>query len=274
MQRQKENDPTELKARIRQLEKEAKAGGATKEPQLIADPKAITAAVKQRDKQWQEAILQFRHGLESGLKRAAATPMYLPPEFTAESGVPVRIVQGKDGTRGAIISLADRNKGNVVPIPNEVVYGTKLPPGERAILIAAAQYSDGVDRDQLSVLTGYKRSSRDAYIQRLREKGLVEITGNVLVATPDGVLALGSDYRRLPTGEALQEYWRARLPEGERKVLEILLSAGGKSVPREVIDESTEYKRSSRDAYLQRLAARRLVEYSGRGEVKASSTLF
>ena len=41
-----------------------------------------------------------------------------------------------------------------------------LPKGERACLIAMAQHPDGVTREQLTVLTGYKRSSRDAYIQR------------------------------------------------------------------------------------------------------------
>jgi hypothetical protein len=36
--------------------------------------------------------------------------------------------------------------------------------------MAVAQYPEGVTREQLSVLTGYKRSSRDTYVQRLRER--------------------------------------------------------------------------------------------------------
>jgi hypothetical protein len=45
-------------------------------------------------------------------------------------------------------------------------------------------------------------------------------------------------------------------------------------VEREAIDESTGYKRSSRDTYLQRMAAKRLVESIGRGAVRASAMLF
>ena len=152
--------------------------------------------------------------------------------------------------------------------------GMKLPPGERAVLTAAAQYPDGVARDQLSVLTGYKRSSRDAYIQRLREKGYVEVSGDSILATEEGVTALGPNYEPLPTGDALLAYWLRRLPDGERKTLEILVQHYPRTLEREVIDESTGYRRSSRDAYLQRLRSRRLVEFTGRGEVKASEELF
>jgi hypothetical protein len=74
--------------------------------------------------------------------------------------------------------------------------------------------------------------------------------------------------------DALQEYWLAKLPEGEGKVLEILIGAHPRAVDRDSIDRQTGYKRSSRDAYIQRLKARQLVEIVGRGEVKASEVLF
>jgi Helicase HerA, central domain len=58
-----------------------------------------------------------------------------------------------------------------------------LPRGEAAILAACIMYPDGVERRTLSVLTAYRRSSRDAYIARLREKGLVETDGDRVMAT-------------------------------------------------------------------------------------------
>jgi hypothetical protein len=78
----------------------------------------------------------------------------------------------------------------------------------------------------------------------------------------------------LPQGEALQNYWRLRLPEGERKVLDCALVVFPGAVSRESISETTEFKRSTRDAYLQRLKTRRLVEIVGAGEVRASALLF
>lgn len=151
--------------------------------------------------------------------------------------------------------------------------GTHLPTGERATLIAAAQYADGITREQASILTGYKRSSRDAYVQRLLAKAFVEIRGGNVVATDAGVSALGSDYEPLPTGEALREYWLTRLPQGEAAVLEIAISAYPGDVERAAVDEKTGYKRSSRDAYIQRLQARQLLAKGG-GAVQASETLF
>lgn len=149
-----------------------------------------------------------------------------------------------------------------------------LGRGERAVLVAIAQHGDGVTREQLSVLTGFKRSTRDAYVQRLRAAGYVDLVGLKIAATEDGVATLGDDYERLPTGDALRAHWMQRLPEGERRILEILARAYPNAVDRERLSDDTGYARSSRDAYVQRLSARKLVESIGRGEVRASGALF
>ncbi len=147
-----------------------------------------------------------------------------------------------------------------------------LPVGERTILAATIQFPNGLRRDQLTVLAGYKRSTRDAYIQRLRERGFVEQSGELIVATDDGCAAL-PDAEPLPTGQALQDYWLARLPEGERVLLGLLIEQHPKYCDRDWLSEHSEFKRSTRDAYLQRLNAKQLVVSDGRG-VKASEQLF
>lgn len=148
-----------------------------------------------------------------------------------------------------------------------------LPPGEKATLIAAAQYPSGITREQASILTGYKRSSRDQYIQRLQAKGYVQRGHGNIVATDTGVAALGSDYEPLPSGEDLQRYWLERLSPGEKAVLEIAIKHYPHPVDRDSIDEATAYKRSSRDQYIQRLQARQLLA-RGSGPVTASAVLF
>lgn len=152
--------------------------------------------------------------------------------------------------------------------------GAPLPKGERACLIAAAQHPNGVTRQQLTVLTGYKRSSRDAYIQRLKERGYLSFARDQRIeASAEGVAALGFDFEPLPTGAALREHVLRTLPEGERKVLEVLIQAWPNEVPRDDIDAATGYKRSSRDAYLQRLSARELIAATS-GRASAAPTLF
>jgi hypothetical protein len=146
-----------------------------------------------------------------------------------------------------------------------------LPKGERLVLIAIAQQSDGATREQITQITGYKRSTRDAYIQRLQGSGCVEVNGGLVRATDAGIKALGSDYEPLPEGDALREYWLGRLPEGERRILEQL---GRDPVSRDDLSAATGYKTSTRNAYIQRLMARRLVEDAGRSHVRASDILF
>jgi chromosome segregation and condensation protein ScpB len=137
--------------------------------------------------------------------------------------------------------------------------GRKLN-GERRILIAVAQLPDGATRQQLTVITGYKASTRNAYIQRLRARGVVEDTDRVRV-TDTGRKELGSDFEPLPTGSALVERLRTELPDGEWLVLEALLARS--PLTRDEIGERTGYKPSTRNAYIQRLRARELIYVEG-----------
>lgn len=153
---------------------------------------------------------------------------------------------------------------------------SKLPAGERTVLTAIAQHPRGVTREQLTVLTGYKRSTRDAYLQRMREKFLITPVPNSdrIEVTPEGKDALGADFQPLPTGEALQQHWLAKLPEGESRILGQLCAAYPDTVGRDEIGHVHGYARSSRDAYLQRLKARQLVTIVDRGFVRAATHLF
>lgn len=148
-----------------------------------------------------------------------------------------------------------------------------LPEGEKKCLIAIAQNPSGATREQVSLLSGYKRSTRDAYIQRLEGKGYVYKDSSMVYATNEGIEALGTDYEPLPTGRELQAWWLDRLPDGEAKVLRVLIDHYPHTVDRETISQQTDYKRSTRDAYIQRLGVRKLITVVS-GGIKASDNLF
>lgn len=154
----------------------------------------------------------------------------------------------------------------------------QLGKGERLVLIAIAQHPEGVDKEQITVLTGYKRSSRDQYLQRLSQNGLCEVDKSIkganIFITENGQAALGNDYNPLPTGGELREYWLNRLGGGERTIFELIINEYPEPITRDEISEKTEYKRSSRDQYLQRLAQRKLVNVLSGKRVKASDKLF
>jgi len=149
----------------------------------------------------------------------------------------------------------------------------RLSTGAQRVLIALAQHPEGLEREQLTVLTGYKRSSRDTFLQQLRSAGLARQAGTKLVATDEGVDRLGDSFVPLPTGEKLREYWRERISRGECAVLDIAVAAHPDEVSKDYISEATPYKRSSRDTFLQKLRARGLVTTSS-NMVRASDALF
>lgn len=151
--------------------------------------------------------------------------------------------------------------------------GESLPIGEEKILSACIQFRNGVTRQQLTVLTGFKRSTRDAYIARLRDKRLVEVNGENIIATLEGEEAL-PNAQPLPTGPELQQYWINKLPEGERKIFELLIAAYPNPIGRDFVSDQTGFKRSTRDAYLSRMASKMIVIEPARGMVQAASQLF
>lgn len=174
-------------------------------------------------------------------------------------------------TRNEPVTVKSTPLPRLVPAPSSNGSGS-LPIGERAVLIAVAQFGS-VEREQLTVLTGYRRSSRGAYVSRLAARGYIEVQGRTLRPTQSGIDTLGGDYEPLPTGRELYEFWRGRLPQGELKILDILVDRGS-AVERSTLDDATGFKRSSRDAYLSRMMAKRLIEVPQSGMVKASDALF
>lgn len=282
----KSDNPDALRAEVARLKKElssaqkglafyretADARPAKLEQKRVEVPVLKDAQIK-RVEALSDRLLRVG-GEASAAAKLLADGLFMAKATTKATTVPVShtTVLHPPSIRRFVELQVSPTTNALAPEPGSPSDGS-LPKGERIVLTAIAQYPDGVERDQLSVLTGYKRSSRDAYSQRLRERGHIHFRGDTITATPLGILALGADFKPLPTGIDLRDHWLRRLPEGERRILEVVLAPYPDRVAREQIDEATGYKRSSRDAYLQRLKARRLVEIDREGVV-ASRTLF
>ena len=266
----KANDPRTLKAEIARLKKELESKSTVK-------PEIREVAVwTDEEKTVMTSMLNYIEELNKDLPLISRIMRNASTHF-GESGTPKHDqTKWKSVPNTVVVNPSpriamqpDRN-GQVTVTASEGA----IPKGEKAILIACSQYPDGADRSQLTVLTGYKRSSRDAYIARLKEKGFVTTAGNNVFATESGTVALGDDFEQLPTGEALRLYWMNRLPEGERKIMCAIFEYDpAYGVSRDTLTDHTGYKRSSRDAYIARLKAKKLVETIGT-VVKASDHLF
>jgi hypothetical protein len=304
VEKQKENDPVLLKREITRLKAEAgrvqhTEKVVTREKHVLRDSQiAHLDAVIGHMNTLIEKFYKARDPIIIALAKVAPSAASSTPPAGPRAGTAGELVTHRKGQMDGAAVRAAAPAGNQhrpsgrgaeptaagtlprrTPAPRSgEPRAPQLGRGERKILAAVAQHEGGVTRDQLTVLTGYKRSSRDTYIQRLASAGLVQGAQNngslTIVVTDDGIRELGSDYQPLPTGDALREHWLGRLTGGERAVLEIVVGAYPKAVDREHISEVTEYQRSSRDTYLQRLSSRKLVVSVGRGEVRASDALF
>ncbi len=258
------DDPKPLRKRIAELEAQLKKAGAPIAPAPAKVERVDVPVLKEKDlerlQRMVDHMLTGQVELGMAVKEIAGKLEILRrPAPITRTAAPIH---SSAPARPAIRSVPREHSGE-----------GSLGTGERAVLTAIAQNPDGVDRDQLSVLTGYKRSTRDAYLQRLGAAGLIAQTGKHIRVTEEGLKALGDSFEPLPTGDALRAHWMQRLPEGERRILEEIVRAYPQSISREQLGETTGYARSSRDAYLQRLSARRLVVTSS-GEVCASEDLF
>lgn len=146
-----------------------------------------------------------------------------------------------------------------------------LPAGEARVLTAILQHPEGVTRDQLSILVGLKRTTRDLYLQHLVRDGLVSKVGETFTPTAAARGALPS-FQPLPTGSDLANYWLDKLPGGEARLFRAVYHAG-EGLTRDEAGAAVNLKRTTRDLYVQHLIARRLVEQRD-GRLFAAAELY
>ena len=251
---------------------------AAKAAQTLADLKTDNTKLKQENTRLTKAA--DKKGIdENEVKRRIREALTsLPPaKVTRDDQKIVRLAEQiinettgqtkqipmRDKITPPIVQILKLNRDSSIPI---------MGKGEQKVLIAIAQHESGVDREQVTILTGYKPSTRNQYIQRLQVAGLIDV-GPPIIATDEGVKMLPTDFEPLPTGKELRDYWINRLPLGERTILLPIIEAYPNSVSREQLSIETGYKPSTRNQYIQRLQTRKLINISG-GEIVAHAHLF
>lgn len=274
----------ESQRRVRDLERAPKNG---------ADPKAVKKAVDNARAYMQKEFDGFKKKLYQELLHTHGDMKRVLDKFEKVIGdteiitittkaAPIRFINGGAFETPRIKPTSDSVPLNLVlhdpgfaersasrfQVPSDT--DTKMGAGERQVLVAIAQQPDGMTREHITVQTGYKRSTRDTYIQRLQTKGYVIVSDRARI-TQEGMDVLGSDYAPLPTGSELLEYHLNKLPQGEAKVLRALHETTD-VLTRDEITDITGFKRSTRDTYIQRLSTRQLVTTEG-GMVRISRHL-
>jgi hypothetical protein len=264
IERAERDDPSTLRKRIAQLETQLKAANAT--------PAADLRAIEQRHA---EVVRRYQTAAKRAVEMLAGIPQAVEAtrEFIAPiagEGVPSVLADAVKVTDRASVAL-QKNLAEHRATSNG--HEPESGKGERRLLIAIAQYPNGVTTETLAVLTGYKATSRRVYLQRLLSSGLIEKDYGKFLITEVGKTSLGTAYQPLPVGDALRDYWMTRLPDGERKLLGVAVGAYPRAVTAQALQEATNYKPTSVRVYSQRLVSRQLL-IRERGELRAARELF
>jgi hypothetical protein len=238
VERQKANDPTALRRRVAELERELarKPAAAPPAPAKVEHvevpvmrPKevhAVTGAIEKllaaqdRVTQAQQAVTtevgNLRRYMEGALRTVLGGPRASPqppPACRPLAAAPTpRAAPARPATAGASPDGA-------------------LDKAQRAILAVLAQFPDGCAAGKLTLLAGYRWSGgfRNA-LSALRSAGFIEgANAATMTITDAGRAALGDGYDPLPTGRDLVDYWLAHRSLGacERAVLRVLLDHPG-----------------------------------------------
>lgn len=275
------------KRRITELERAPKVVNMTREEAEKQTSHIVEKALSKKDKE----IAMFKSKLYQELLRShgdavkALERLGLSIEKVKESVPEIRTFMSGATAFPPQVKIEMRSKPmdvqsvkivgmrDIVPKKRSIEDTGKLGKGEEVVLNTIAQYPNGISTEHIAVITGYKATSRRTYLQILKQKGFIRQEGELYIAEPSGVSALGDSFKELPTGKALQDHVMTTLPEGERKVLQVLLECYPNSISFSDIEVATNYKPTSRRTYLQKLGARKLAEVSA-GTAKASDKLF
>lgn len=257
----KENDPGELKKTVATLRDE-KLKLQRQLDSLRAETPAAQIEYVDKPVLTKKVLQQIEKTL-SRAERVAAQLKGLGAQFDDLRLQVLGELQGvNEGLERSLAASAPLGAVQPAPGNNPLAAPTNssgLPSGELAVLRAIAQHAaQGLPRPTITLMTGYMRSTRDAYIQRLVKRDLVRLEGSRLYPTSHGMAAVDG-MAPLPTGQAAIEYWRKNLPAGESELFDIIAKAYPKPVARPELQAATNKKRSTVDAYVQRLDRRELI---------------
>ncbi len=215
--------------------------------------------------------------------------LMLDPKLVADATS--QLLNNPPSGAGQPLAWSDRAGTPTPPTPKKLVEDKPtnrkhngivvLDKAQRAVLMTLANFPDGLTAVRVSLLTGYKRSTRNRILQELKSMGLVieENRGDrekrAIKATDAGTQALhgSGGIAPLPPRHATRAEWKTRLPSGNATVFDYLCHHFPVWIERSDIDESLNFAQSTRNRMLQELKRLDLIEVHGT-QVRAASELF
>ena len=275
----KENDPAELKRRIKDLESKGQERRVETQTPVIQTKIVERPLMADGDRHEMNEVQQVLRDMQAKLESIYSN-MTSRMKICEDSifvrrpttGLPTAPIGSRIPARELIVGRVqnDPSPGK----PSDV----KLSKVEKKFLSVLVQReSKRTTRNQLAIFTGYssKSSHVDNTISKLRTGGFVEGSADSLNITDAGVSALGSEYERLPQGRALINYWIAEVGKAPGAMLGILVNCYPTALTRDEVARIAGYSVESShvDNSLSMLRTMELID-GDRKNLQAHANLF
>lgn len=298
------NDPTTLKRRIAELERDAKKAKPGTE--------ASSAALEQRYQQGRRegSAGEYDRGYTDGAVAAISevrkrVKLAMGPVQSAVFG----IVDDGLGAAAGVFNVTKPPHTNPVPAihrPPEVlaripagkpveklqmtpairrqidaeIAEVGLTPSDRKVLDALAAFeSFGMmqpTRTSAGFFAGYSKGGRyNNIVSSLNSRGLLHYPSDGLLALTDAGRAHANAGTSINSLQDLHASWLGKLPPSEAKVLRVVLDCYPDRITREALGEATDYQKGGRfNNVISRLKSLGTLSYPRDGEVVASADMF
>jgi hypothetical protein len=288
IEKQKENDPDELKKRIKELERHVKKGAPA--------PEAVTRTVVDQD--------AIRRAIEGVVAEADRIQIQFASALTDELGeletISVKFGDSIGRVRKIAATMHEKHVSvraiptapHMLTTPNEVAREFKpqlsetrsgtngSQSAEQKILNALAALGQlgfrAAKKTNVAFFAGYTENWRfDGRIADLREKGLVEVVGPGELSLTAAGRQVADATQSIRSLDQLHSTWLSKLPAAESKALGILLENHPRAVDRATLATRLERTENWRfDALVNRLKGLGVADFPDKRHVVASEALF
>jgi len=272
IERQKANDPAELKKQIAELKRELakkQAAGPTKEVKVV-DQAAIAKAVAERDRQWSKGIAPFRRVIQEGIMAVISSAQFPVPDAPAmiPQAVNIRPIPASPASkpvqRRTEISKAENNGD-----------GGDLSTSQRKILAVLAEFRalgfETMAKPRLAAMCEVSSTSGGYFnnLGKLRSLGLIDYRNSEVYLTDAGISAAPSVQAPISEEEIIQRC-KSVLSSSQAAILDELVRIHPRSIAKDELAERLGVSPTS-GGYFNNLGFMRtagMIDYPAPGTVK------
>lgn len=283
LERQRQDDPKHLRARIRDLERQLTAAPAGVSSDDLAAAHADADAARADRDAAERRVAKLDAAALGALEqvdalRAALLKLAYSPEPPADAPArpPLSAAVPAGQRPSAPVTAPPPSRARAAPAVNGA--GPPIKAGARRMLQAIASLHPlALTRAQVGTLSKVKHTGGTfaSYLSALRQHALIDETNGRLTLTQAGFDELGTAPPAPASTEEILELWRDRLKAGARRMLDELVSEHPRALTRHELADRAEVTASGGTfaSYLSMLRQAQLIDEDADG-VRAGGVLY